>query len=233
MNNLYFNNYDFIKDLDCYMLKGYSYPVVSEEIEDIVIEGNSFGTLTQKTDNYSDLKFQVNLRMVKIKDYNDKISIIEEAINNIEDNRLYFKDKLEKCLKVKRVVSDSYTKENEFSIKFQLTFICEPFWYDTDIEEIELSNESSFISPTHINYEVFAECEANGNTRIFINDELLQFNHTGKVIIDCERGYVYTTDKTLVKTTGNDKLVIHKGINKYMSDTNTTIKIKLKNRYKR
>lgn len=233
MNNLYFNNKDLKKDFNCYMLAGYSYPIASEDVEDIIVEGNNFGSLTYRTGNYKDLQFSCNIRSVDMKDYTEKIAIIEEFINNIEDNRLYFKEMSYKCLRVKRVYSGNYIKNNNHSFDFSLNFICEPFWQPTDINKINLSGEDSFISNTHIPYEVFAECNSKGNTRIFINDELLQFNHNGKVFIDCERGYVYTEDKTLIETTGNTKLTIKKGINTYLSDTNTEILLSLKDRYRR
>ena len=141
MFNYFIFNNKKSTDLDIYMLKGFETPYPTEIIESQEVEGRRNGTLTDKTGNYNDIIFDVNCRMMIKGDRNYKTKELFKWINNIEDNRIYFKNNLDKCYKVKYCNITSI-KEESHSIDFTINFRCNPFFYDTYFKNLIVEGES-------------------------------------------------------------------------------------------
>lgn len=234
MNNLFFNNKDLIKDFNCYILTGSELGTVQEEILTEAIEGSPLGSLTTKTGNYKDITRTFGIRMIGINNYSEKIDNILEWLDYIEDDRLVMQHELNKCLRVKAAKASNFIKSSSNSIDFNITFQCRPFFYDSRTEIFNWTKGTNLRSATRIEYEVMAEVEANGDNSITINGQELTFNATGTVIIDCERGYVYKKGtNTPIITKGNTDLKIKRGINTLNCSPFNSIKLQIRNRYRR
>ena len=175
MNNLYFNGKDLWNDFNCGILKGIQYPVVKEIIENIQVEGNIHGNLTEKTGSYGDLIQEVNVRMFGLDNYRMRIAFIEDWLSNIEDKRLFFKENLGRCLYVKNAyISSNYNKNGNNCVEFSLKFECEPFYFDSNIRTVTWNKDTILKSDTMIDYEPIIELQATGvKTTIIINDKEL------------------------------------------------------------
>lgn len=236
MNNLYFNGKDLWNDFNCGILKGIQYPVVKEIIENIQVEGNIYGDLTEKTGSYEDLIQEVNVRMFGLDNYRTRVAFIEDWLSNIEDKRLFFEENLDRCLYAKNAyISSKYNKNGNNCVEFSLKFECEPFYFDSNIRTITWNKDTILKSDTMIDYEPIIELQATGaKTTIIINDKELSFDSVNgtSYIIDCEKEYVYKKGtRTPVITKGNF-FKIKRGNNTFISTTTNSIKIQLKNRYR-
>lgn len=233
MNNLFFNNKDLYRDLNGFMLSGYEIPTVEQVQEVIDIEGNPLGGLIEKIDSYKDLIFECNVRILtNIIEYPSLIPIIKNWCNNINDDRLYFNDNLEKCMKVKLAKASNFTKVSNYALEFKLYFQCQPFYFDSIEESIMVNSGDKIVSETDIDYEITANITSNGNSSIIVNGQELQFTHTGTCILDCVRGYLYKEDKTPIVTKGNEFLKVKKGENSFSFNNISRFELLLRNRYR-
>lgn len=236
MNNLYFNNKDLWNDFNCGFLKGIQYPTVEEVINILPSEGNSFGDLTERTGIYKDLVQEVKVRMFGLDNYRMRIALIEDWLSDIEDNRLFFAESLERCLRVKTArINGGITKNGNNCLEFTLIFNCEPFYFDSDVRVIEWRKRTVLKSDTMIPYKPTIELKATtSRTTITINGQELAFDtKNGETyIIDCEREYVYKKGTNIpIRTIGNF-FTVNKGVNNFTDGTNDTIKIHLNNKYR-
>lgn len=139
-NYFYFNNKKSI-DMDIYMLKGFELPIPQEIIESEEVEGRRNGSLTDKRGFYKDIIFDIDCRMISKKNINYKKSELLKWVNNIEDNRIFFKDNINKCFKVK-YASIKTLKQDDDIIDFTINFKCNPFFYDTCFKQMVIKEET-------------------------------------------------------------------------------------------
>jgi predicted phage tail component-like protein len=160
-------------------------PFVQEEIK-LVEVGGKDGTLTKRTGKYKDLVISLECELLDIENYNEAIRNINNWINDIEDNRLFFIDNPSRCYKVKKVTAGNIKNELNIYGTFTIEFTCYPFIYSTEEYEIEVNNNSEFYYSGDIETHpriVLSGC--SGNIQITINDIATQLNDTdGQIIID-------------------------------------------------
>ena len=188
-------------------------PFVQEEIKSVEVGGKD-GTLTKRTGNYKDLLISLECELLDIDNYNEAIRNINNWLNDIEDNRLFFLNNPSKCYKVKKVTTGNIKNELNIYGAFTIEFTCYPFIYSTEEYEIEISNNSEFYYSGDIEtYPRIILSGCRGDIQITINDITTQFNSAdGEIVID----YPQALDKEGVSITNSmigkfPKLI--KGIN--------------------
>lgn len=188
-------------------------PFVQEEIKSVEVGGKD-GTLTKRTGKYKDLLISLECELLDIENYNEAIRNINNWLNDIEDNRLFFLDNPSKCYKVKKVTTGNIKNELNIYGTFTIECTCYPFVYSTEEYEIEISNNSEFYYSGDIEtYPRIILSGCRGDIQITINDITTQFNSTdGEIVID----YPQVLDKEGVSITNSmigkfPKLI--KGIN--------------------
>ena len=188
-------------------------PFVQEEIKSVEVGGKD-GTLTKRTGKYKDLAISLECELLDIENYNEAIRNINNWLNDIEDNRLFFLNNPSKCYKVKKVTTGNIKNELNIYGAFTIEFTCYPFIYSTEEYEIEISNNSEFYYSGDIEtYPRIILSGCRGDIQITINDITTQFNSAdGEIVID----YPQALDKEGVSITNSmigkfPKLI--KGIN--------------------
>ena len=160
-------------------------PFVQEEIKSVEVGGKD-GTLTKRTGKYKDLLISLECELLDIDNYNEAIRNINNWLNDIEDNRLFFLNNPSKCYKVKKVTTGNIKNELNIYGAFTIEFTCYPFIYSTEEYEIEVSNNSEFYYSGDIEtYPRMILSGCRGDIQITINDITTQFNNTdGDIVID-------------------------------------------------
>lgn len=142
MNNLYFNNKSSYDDFDLVIVNSINYPFIAENIETVEVDGRKDGNLTIKTGNYKDININVNFRIINIENYKNKIRNITMWLTNIKNNILYFDDYREKSYKVKYCNITNISDSNFNTANFQVNFVCDPYIYKNNEEELIIKNNS-------------------------------------------------------------------------------------------
>lgn len=230
INDLIFNNKSLYEDFGAFIKKGYEMPTVTEDINDIEVEGNPFGTLTQKTGNYKDLVFNIDIKFKKRQEWQTTKRIINKWLANIKDNRLIFKENTSICTRVKRANFESVVKDNVV-IEGTLNFVCEPFYYDTEETYQEWEKNTILKCYTDIEATPIIEVDSKGQTSLTINGKEFAFNYNGVVIIDSARGIFTKETKKPINSTGEFP-TIKEGDNTLNAVGVNKIKINTKNRYR-
>lgn len=122
-----FNNKNSFDDMDCTVVGAITYPFIKEDINIIEVEGRKAGSLTEKTGNYQDLKLSITLKLINLKNYYGFNIRIQDWLENIKNNKLYFIDNPSKSYIVKTVDYTDITPSGGYEAKYKITFICEPF----------------------------------------------------------------------------------------------------------
>lgn len=198
----YFNN-NISDDLDIVLSKIPVLPFVSEEIKQVEV-GGMFGTLTKRTGKYKDLLITLECSLLDIDNYYEVIRNVNNWVNSIEDNKLILSDNLNKCYKVKKVVLGDIKNELMLYGSFTMQFLCYPFIYGTNENEIELTNNFDFLYSGDVEtYPYFKLEGCKGNIQLIVNDNITQFNDVeGTVIIDYPQalnGDIAITNKMIGK----------------------------------
>ena len=178
-------------------------PFVQEEIKSVEVGGKD-GTLTKRTGKYKDLLISLECELLDIENYNEAIRNINNWLNDIEDNRLFFLNNPSKCYKVKKVTTGNIKNELNIYGAFTIEFTCYPFIYSTEEYEIEISNNSEFYYSGDIEtYPRIILSGCRGDIQITINDITTQFNSTyGEIVIDYPQalnGDIAITNKMIGK----------------------------------
>lgn len=149
-----FNNKNSFDDMDCIVVGTISYPFIKEEVEIIAVEGRKAGSLTEKTGNYKDLELTMTLKLIDLDDFEGKNIRIQDWLENITDNKLYFINNPSKSYIVKTVNYIDITPSGGYEAKFNVTFVCEPFLKSTREYPIEINiNGDNIINYGYIESE--------------------------------------------------------------------------------
>lgn len=230
MIQFYFNNKASYDDFELLTMNNLEMGRVEEIEEEQEVEGNPFGTLIIKTESYRDLKHTIPVR-VKREGWEVKRRLIENWLSNIEDNRLILSDNDNICSKVKKVSIGNYSRNGNVAIEFEITFLCEPFYFDTNDIIQEWDINTPLMCDSDIDTLPIIELNSQGATQITINDETLSFTHTGDVIIDSMRN-IFNKENMQVITSTGDLPIIKRGKNTLSGSGFTTLKINTRNRYR-
>lgn len=167
-----FNNKNSFDDMDCIVVGTISYPFIKEDVEFIEVEGRKAGSLTEKTGNFTDLKLSMTLKLVNMKNYNGSSSRIQEWLESIKNNKLYFVDNPSKSYIVKTVNYTDITPVGGYEAKFKVTFVCEPFLKLTRETKIEIKKGDKVYNGGYIESEPIIRLSlpnTQQNIRIDIN----------------------------------------------------------------
>ena len=192
MKRFKFNN-QYLEDLGLIVVEGSNEVFTQEDYEIINVEGRN-GSLLINKGTYTDIEKSFIITAINFIDEDD----IEEMINNIKkmffditDNRLfYISDKKYNIVK-KVILGDVRTTFEEFG-DFEVTFICEPFYYEVE-NDLEIIKSSSTSSMTTLVFENEGDFESNpiitvfgaGDVEFILNDDIIKIdNVTTSVTID-------------------------------------------------
>lgn len=221
---LIFNNYQ-AEDLGFIVVEGSPEILVDENYEVVEIDGRN-GSLIINKGTYSDIEKTFIITAVDYIEDED----IESMMNNIKkwffditDNRLFyaFSDKYNI---VKKVIFDENirTSFEEFG-DFQITFLCEPFYYVVEevivIDKKSASNDTEFIFNNDGDFESepIIKVYGSGSLKFNLNGtDITTTNVSSSIEIDTKlltyTGGTLTTDfPTLIK--GENKVIIPAGQN--------------------
>lgn len=216
MNKFYFNQRNSFYDMDLGIVGSVSLPIIREDIENIEVENRREGSLTLKTGNYPDLKWSLNLKLLKTDNYKERIYQLNKWFTHIKDNRLYFEDYPQKCYKVKDIKFKDIDKQHRLFAIFSIDLICEPFMYLTREDSITVSNgmKVNNIGDLYA-YPIFKLSLPNTkqNLSILFNDSEFQLrNVSGDIEVNTSRMAIKSSTNPTVKMIG-DFPILKEGIN--------------------
>lgn len=199
-NYVIFNNKHSHEDLEL-LLDTPILPSSNEDIEEVEVEGRN-GTITIKKGTYPNKVIPLSFSLLRggnedIVDFYERVQIVEEWLNNIEDNDLILYLKPNRKYKVKRIEKNDIPIENYRFAKFETNFICESLMYELDERTIEIENNSTI----HYKGTVEGECNikiyGTGNIQLTINSETIQINNVNQYVeLDSKLSLCLNLDKT-------------------------------------
>lgn len=127
MYKFVFNNKNSFEDMKSVVIGQVNFPMIREKTESINISGRKQGSLTIKTGEYDDLKLSLKLKLVNMDRYEAFKVEVQEWLENIKDNKLFFMNNPQYCYIVKIVEYDSIAPKLGQQAVYNITFICEPF----------------------------------------------------------------------------------------------------------
>lgn len=189
---LRFNGYQ-AEELGFVVVEGPPEILAQEDYEVVTVEGRN-GSLILNKGTYPDVEKTFTITAIDYMDDDNiegMIDSIKKWLFNITDNRLYYAFS-NKYNIVKKVIfnEDIRTTFEEFG-DFQVTFLCEPFYYtEEDIEVIK--KESSTVDTTHtfdnkgdFESSPYIKIYGNGSIGFFLNGINIAIkNVSGSVEID-------------------------------------------------
>ena len=147
MYYLIFNNKKTI-DLGMKVSKRPNIPIPERNIEFKSIKGRD-GDLTRDYKTYKDIKISVSLNFISEENnFINKGAEISDWLYNINDNKLIFSDNDKFYYKVKKIECKDIERSLKVIGKFIVTFVCDPYKYYIDNNEIEITNSTEIISPS-------------------------------------------------------------------------------------
>lgn len=208
--NLYLENYPSI-------------PIATEEYEEVPVEGRS-GSLIINKNTYPDKKITFTFTILS-QQIDIDFEKVYEWLTEIEDNRLVFGGRSDRCYKVKKVIFGNIQKEFRTIGEFDVTFLCEPFTQDLNKTVHEITT-----SGFKINYDGNAPGDSlikiygSGNIQLTINGETMQINNVNDYVeIDSNLLQVRNQDKTSKDDDSlGDFILLEKGINTISYTGNVT-----------
>ncbi|ELC8455927.1 phage tail family protein [Clostridium perfringens] len=134
-------------DLGIKVVKRPNIPIPERNIELKSLKGRD-GSLTRDYKTYNDIKISVSLNFISGEnDFINKGAEIADWIYNINDNKLTFSDNDKFYYKVKKIEFNDIERSLKVIGKFIVTFICDPYKYYLENNEIELTNSIKINSP--------------------------------------------------------------------------------------
>lgn len=202
INTLIFNNCNMLEEFGVVVEDFPSIPYAEEDYETY---DSKYGSIIFNKGSYKDITITFNLCLVHFKDnFWDKMDKIEDWLNDIEDNRLFY-SRLDRHWIVKKVIKNNI-KRNAFlgEGEFQVSFICSPFQY-TDEAEIEITEPTDyFYYVGNINSLPDVEIYGTGTIELIFNDNILRINNVrGRATIKGELMEVLDENKNNLENDGD------------------------------
>lgn len=189
---MYFNGLDSWDDLGL-IVKIDSIPQANTRYESITVPGRA-GAVYIDEDVY-DEDAKVEIAIVNV-DTVQNFKAINEWLYNITDNRLsLYKNGM--CYHVKKVIHGDIEYEAKTIHKTKVTFLCEPYLYDTEESNIEINNNCNIYCNGNEGSETLFKVYGKGNISITVNGETIQISNVSDYIeIDSNLMQVRNKDGT-------------------------------------
>lgn len=202
-----------------------SIPLLTEDVEEEPVEGRN-GNLTIKKGTYKDRVIPINFKLLDVENYWDKLDLILEWLDEIEDNRLLI-DRRDRCFRVKRIEFGNIREEILLCGEFAVNFICNPFMEDLEETKIDVTSSPFYVYCRGTKgAETLLKIKATGNIQININKVTMQINNVlDYVEMDSYLKEVRNADGTTHDSLGNFS-TLDKGDNS-ISYTGNVTEIKL------
>ena len=96
---------------------------------------------------------------------------------------------------------------------FTVTFLCSPFWYQNDVEDILITTQSYLVdNPGSVYSEPVITVAGYGEINLMVNDATVYLdNVSGQVVIDCEAGIAYGYDSSGNKVFAGEQVKLEEG----------------------
>jgi len=97
---------------------------------------------------------------------------------------------------------------------FTVTFLCKPFWYDANAEDILITTQSYLVdNPGSVFSEPVITVAGYGEINLMVNDATVYLdNVSGQVVIDCEAGIAYGFDSGGNKVFAGEQVKLEEGV---------------------
>ena len=180
-----FNNKKNI-DLGIKVVKRPNIPIPERNIELKSLKGRD-GSLTRDYKTYNDIKISVSLNFISEEnDFINKGAEIADWLYNINDNKLIFSDNDKFYYKVKKIECKDIERSLKVIGKFIVTFVCDPYKYYIDNNEIEITNSTEIVSPILVETsKSLITVFGTGDIDLTINNKKVQLEKIdGSITID-------------------------------------------------
>ena len=178
-----FNNKKNI-DLGIKVVKRPNIPIPERNIELKSLKGRD-GSLTRDYKTYNDIKISVSLNFISGEnDFINKGAEIGDWLYNINDNKLIFSDNEKFYYKVKKIECKDIERSLKIIGKFIVTFVCDPYKYYIDNNEIEITNSTEIVSPILVeSSKPLITVFGAGDINLTINNKRVQLEKVDENII--------------------------------------------------
>lgn len=199
-NYVIFNNKHSYEDLEL-LLETPILPSSNEDTEEVEVEGRN-GTLTIKKGTYPNKKVTLSFSLLRganedIVDFYERVQIVEDWLNDIEDNDLIVYLKPNRKYKVKRIEKSEITPIDYRFVKFETNFICESFMYDLNGHSLTLTTHETLFYKGNVPGECNIKIYGSGNIQLTINSETVQINNVNEYVeLDSKLLLCLNSDKT-------------------------------------
>lgn len=171
-------------DLGIQVVKRPNIPIPERNIELKSLKGRD-GSLTRDYKTYNDIKISVSLNFISGEnDFINKGAEIANWLYNINDNKLIFSDNDKFYYKVKKIECKDIERSLKVIGKFIVTFVCGPYKYYIDNNEIEITNSTKINSPMLVaDSEPIISISGSGNVNLIINDKRIVLENVEENLI--------------------------------------------------
>lgn len=178
-----FNNKKNI-DLGIKVVKRSNIPIPERNIELKSLKGRD-GSLTRDYKTYNDIKISVSLNFISGEnDFINKGAEIADWLYNINDNKLIFSDNDKFYYKVKKIECKDIERSLKVIGKFIVTFVCDPYKYYLENNDIEITNSTEINSPMLVvDSEPIISISGSGNVNLIINDKRIVLENVEENLI--------------------------------------------------
>lgn len=173
-------------DLGIQVVKRSNIPIPERNIELKSLKGRD-GSLTRDYKTYNDIKISVSLNFISGEnDFINKGAEIANWLYNINDNKLIFSDNDKFYYKVKKIECKDIERSLKVIGKFIVTFVCDPYKYYIDNNEIEITNSTEIVSPILVETsKPLITVFGTGDIDLTINNKKVQLEKIdGSITID-------------------------------------------------
>lgn len=171
-------------DLGIQVVKRPNIPIPERNIELKSLKGRD-GSLTRDYKTYNDIKISVSLNFISGEnDFINKGAEIADWLYNITDNKLIFSDNDKFYYKVKKIECKDIERSLKVIGKFIVTFVCDPYKYYLENNDIEITNSTEVNSPMLVvDSEPIISISGSGNINLIINDKRIVLENVEENLI--------------------------------------------------
>ncbi|HAT4229054.1 TPA: phage tail protein [Clostridium perfringens] len=171
-------------DLGIQVVKRPNIPIPERNIELKSLKGRD-GSLTRDYKTYNDIKISVSLNFISGEnDFLNKVAEIADWLYNINDNKLIFSDNDKFYYKVKKIECKDIERSLKVIGKFIVTFVCDPYKYYLENNDIEITNSTKINSPMLVvDSEPIISISGSGNVNLIINDKRIVLENVEENLI--------------------------------------------------